>query len=54
MTEKPRALYSGPITPGDYDECLVTIWPNGDCEVAFRTGLESWGPPETLEHKETR
>lgn len=52
--DSPLALYSGSITAGLNDECLVTIWQDGSCEVAFRSGLESWGPPESLEARETR
>lgn len=52
--DEPVGLFTGSIEARLTDECLVTIWPNGDVEVAFRSGLESWGPPSLLEPRETR
>lgn len=50
----PVGLFTGSIEAALNDECLVTLWPTGEVEVAFRSGLESWGPPTPLEARETR
>lgn len=55
--DQPRALHFGLVEDAVADvsaECLVTLWPDGGVDVAFRSGFNAWGPPVTLTEVPTR
>ena len=50
--EQPR-LFVGNREDRPGEQVLVTVWPDGQAEVAFRTNaFGTWGPPNRLqEHR---
>lgn len=54
VSGEPSALYYG-VDPDTGVEVLVTLWPDGQGDIATRTRPEhSWGPPIKMERRETR